>query len=149
MKKQLVLCESMVVMMLKTYSELMALKTFKERFEYLKLNGVVSNETFGFDRYLNQKLYKSREWKSLRDKIIMRDDGCDLGDIDRPIHGKIIIHHLNPISREDLLNMNPIVFDPNNLICCSHITHNAIHYSEEDLLPSEPIQRQPGDTKLW
>lgn len=133
---------------MKTYDELSKLSTFKERFEYLKIPGAVGIETFGFDRYLNQTLYKSPEWKRVRREVIIRDNGCDLGCDDREIGGRIIVHHMNPLTEKDILNRNPAVFDPNNLVCVSIDTHNAIHYNgrvEEDICP----KRQKGDTKLW
>ncbi|MCQ2075720.1 MAG: hypothetical protein MJZ20_01600 [Bacteroidaceae bacterium] len=133
----------------RSYKELLQLETFEERYEYLKLNGVVAEDTFGSKRYLNQMLYTSPEWRSIRDTIIVRDSGCDLGIIDRPIHDKIYIHHINPITIDDILDGNPIVFDPNNLICVSHITHEAIHYGDSNLLPKDYVERTPNDTCLW
>lgn len=133
----------------RSYKELLQLETFEERYEYLKLNGVVAEDTFGSKRYLNQMLYSSPEWRSIRDTIIVRDSGCDLGIIDRPIHDKIYIHHINPITIDDILDGNPIVFDPNNLICVSHITHEAIHYGDSNLLPKDYVERTPNDTCLW
>ena len=133
----------------RSYKELLQLETFEERYEYLKLNGVVAEDTFGSKRYLNQMLYASPEWRSIRDTIIVRDSGCDLGIIDRPIHDKIYIHHINPITIDDILDGNPIVFDPNNLICVSHITHEAIHYGDSNLLPKDYVERTPNDTCLW
>lgn len=133
----------------RSYKELLQLDTFEERYEYLKLNGVVAEDTFGSKRYLNQMLYTSPEWRSIRDTIIVRDSGCDLGIIDRPIHDKIYIHHINPITIDDILDGNPIVFDPNNLICVSHITHEAIHYGDSNLLPKDYVERTPNDTCLW
>ena len=134
--------------MIKTYSELMSLKTFEERLEYLKLNSSVGKETFGYDRWLNQKFYTSYQWKPIRDKIIIRDDGCDLADSDHPIYGKIIIHHMNPVSKEDILHGSELLLDPEFLICVSHDTHNAIHYgstNKTDIF----TQRKPRDTCLW
>lgn len=133
----------------RSYKELLQLETFEERYEYLKLNGVVAEDTFGSKRYLNQMLYTSPEWRSIRDTIIVRDSGCDLGIIDRPIYDKIYIHHINPITIDDILDGNPIVFDPNNLICVSHITHEAIHYGDSNLLPKDYVERTPNDTCLW
>lgn len=135
--------------MIKTYSHLSRLKTFKERFEYLKLDGRVGDETFGSHRYLNQRLYKSREWRQLRRKIIVRDEGCDLGFSDRPIRGYIYIHHLNPITIEDILERRPCVFDPENLISISFDTHNALHYGGADSEPEEYVERRPNDTCPW
>lgn len=134
---------------IRTYSELITLDTFEERFRYLKLDGVVGRETFGYDRYLNQILYNSPEWKRCRRGIIIRDNGCDLGCEGYDIHGQILIHHLNPITVEDVLNRNPIVFDPENLISTTHNTHNAIHYSDENLLITGPIERSKNDTCPW
>ena len=136
-------------MSIKTYSELIHLATFEERFQYLKLSGTVGKETFGFDRYLNQNFYRSAAWKRVRDQVIMRDNGCDLGIDDRIIYGKILIHHMNPINDRDILDLTDILLNPEYLICVSHITHNAIHYSDESLLPSEPIVRFKNDTCPW
>lgn len=135
--------------MIRTYSEMCDLNTFRERFYYLKLEGTVGEDTFGSKRYLNQILYKTKEWLMLRDKIIVRDNGCDLGVVGREILGRIIVHHINPITIEDVLNRNPKVFDPNNLITCSDMTHKAIHYGDEQLLISEPIERSKYDTCPW
>jgi hypothetical protein len=134
---------------MKTYSELIKLPTFEERFEYLKLDGVISEETFGSRRYLCQKFYKSAEWKKFRDIIILRDDGCDLGVEGFHIYGPVLIHHINPITIDDILNGNKIVFDPENAICTQKLTHNAIHYGSIDILPTSPTERKPNDTKLW
>ena len=136
-------------MSIKTYSEMITLPTFEERFEYLKIGGFVGRETFGYDRYLNQVLYNSPEWKKCRPKIIIRDNGCDLGCEGYEIHGRIIIHHINPITLEDILNRNPMVFDPDNLITTIHNTHNAIHYGDRDLLLIAPIERSRNDTCPW
>ena len=136
-------------MSIKTYSELIQLPTFEERFQYLKLSGAVGKETFGFDRYLNQIFYRSAAWKRVRDQVIVRDNGCDLGIDDRIIYGKILIHHMNPINDRDILDLTDILLNPEYLICVSHITHNAIHYSDESLLPSEPIVRFKNDTCPW
>lgn len=136
--------------MQKTYLELINLPTFEERFEYLKCNGRVAHETFGSHRWVNQKFYSSPEWKRIRRKVIIRDQGCDLGIEDRVIQGKLLIHHINPVSIDDLLNCNPEVFDLNNLICVSHETHEAIHYGDMSLLmPSQIVERRPGDTCPW
>lgn len=135
--------------MIKSYRELIRLPTFEERFAYLKMGGSVGRETFGFDRYLNQAFYNSREWKRTRRDIIVRDESCDLGIFDREIFGKIVIHHINPITIEDLENGDWCVYDPNNLICTSPETHNAIHYGDESLLSLLPKERRRGDTKLW
>lgn len=139
----------MMTMNKKRYSELIALPTFQERFEYLKLVGNVGIETFGFDRYLNQTFYKSPEWKTIRDKVIIRDNGCDLGIPGHEIFGKIYIHHMNPILQEDILDRNPDLMNPEFLICTSHKTHNAIHYGTEDILVVEPIIRSKNDMCPW
>lgn len=132
------------------YSELITLPTFKERFEYLKLGGRVGRDTFGFDRYLNQQLYqRNPKWKSARDRVIIRDNGCDLGVEGHEIFGKIIVHHMNPITMEDIINERDWIFDPEFLICTIHNTHNAIHYGDERLLIDAPIERSPNDTCLW
>lgn len=136
-------------MKIRSYSELCKLKTFKARYDYVRLKGVVGESTFGFDRYLNQMFYKSRAWLSLRDEIIIRDEGCDLGVLGYEINDLIVIHHLNPITPEDLEDGKEILFDPENLICTSHRTHMAIHYSDETLLPKPLNVRYPGDTTLW
>ena len=134
---------------IRTYSELITIPTFEERFEYLKLNGSVGLETFGHDRYLNQILYNSPEWRSFRPKIIVRDNGCDLACEGYEIFGKILIHHINPITAKDILNRNPKVFDPENVITTVHNTHNAIHYGDENLLITAPIERSKNDTCPW
>ena len=134
---------------MRTYSELIKLGTFKERFRYLKLDGKVCQETFGYDRYLNQAFYHSDEWHRIRNKIILRDDACDLGMPGYEIGGKVYIHHINPISTHDLIHVSDFLLDPEYLICCSHNTHNAIHYGDENLLITEPIQRTPYDTCPW
>lgn len=136
-------------MSIKTYSELITLPTFEERFRYLKLDGVVGEETFGFDRYLNQTFYQSPEWRSLRNYIIIRDNGCDLGITDRELNSRIIIHHMNPITKEDILAMNEFVMNPEYLICVSKTTHDAIHYGDESLLFTAPIERRKNDTCPW
>lgn len=134
----------------RTYSELITLPSFEERFKYLQLNGAVGRDTFGFDRYLNQYIYqRSQRWKSVRDKIIVRDNGCDLGVEGYSIYGRIIIHHMNPISVEDILSDRDWIFDPEFLICVSHRTHNAIHYGDESLLPQTLIERTKNDTCPW
>ena len=134
----------------RTYSELITLPTFEERFKYLQLNGAVGRDTFGFDRYLNQYIYqRSQRWKSVRDKIIIRDNGCDLGVEGYSIYGRIIIHHMNPISVEDILSDREWIFDPEFLICVSHRTHNAIHYGDESMLPQTLIERTKNDTCPW
>lgn len=134
---------------IRTYSELMKLSTFKERYEYLKIGGRVGEETFGFDRYINQMLYKKPEWISIRNQVIARDMGCDLGLKDHEIVGKVIVHHMNPITVEDILYRLDYVLDPEYLISSSMMTHNAIHYGDESLLPQEPIERTKNDTCPW
>ena len=136
-------------MTIRTYSELIQLPTFEERFRYLRLKGSVGKETFGFDRYLNQNFYRSSAWKRVRDQVIVRDNGCDLGIDDRIIYGKILIHHMNPINDEDILNMTDILLNPEYLICVTLDTHNAIHYGDEDLLIKEPVVRFKNDTCPW
>lgn len=135
---------------IRTYSELIQISTFIERFRYLQLGGQVGVETFGYDRYLNQILYRTAEWKRFRNEIIVRDNGCDLGCEGYDIIGqKILVHHINPISVEDVLRRDPKVFDPENAITTILNTHNAIHYGDESLLVTEPIERKPNDTCLW
>ena len=136
-------------MSIKTYSELITIPTFEERFEYLQLKGSVGKDTFGYDRHLNQVLYRSPEWKRLRNQIIIRDCGCDLACEGYDIHSKVLIHHLNPITVEDVLARSRKVFDPDNLVCVSHNTHNAIHYGDVDLLVTGPIIRTKNDTCPW
>ena len=136
-------------MSIRTYSELIALPTFEERYRYLKLDGSVGVETFGFDRYLNQNFYRSAAWKRVRDEVIVRDNGCDLGIEDRIIYGRILIHHMNPINDKDILNLTDILLNPEYLICVTHATHNAIHYGDEDLLVKGPIIRTKNDTCPW
>ena len=133
----------------RTYSDLILLPTFLERYRYLRLGGNVGLETFGHNRYLNQILYTSDRWRSFRDKIIIRDNGCDLGMEGFEIYDRILVHHINPITVEDVLNENPKVFDPDNVICTSHNTHQAIHYGEENLLIIEPAERFRNDTCPW
>ena len=136
-------------MSIKTYSELITISTFEERFEYLQLKGSVGKDTFGYDRHLNQVLYRSPEWKRLRNQIIIRDCGCDLACEGYDIHSKVLIHHLNPITVEDVLARSRKVFDPDNLVCVSHNTHNAIHYGDVDLLVTGQIIRTKNDTCPW
>lgn len=147
-------------MSIKTYSELITLPSFEERFEYLKLDGQVGKETFGYDRYLNQILYNSQEWRHFRNEIIIRDNACDLAcedheisswrDENGRIHGqKILIHHINPITVDDVINRSSIVFDPENTITTILSTHNAIHYGDESLLPKVPIERSKNDMCPW
>lgn len=136
-------------MIIKTYSELITIPTFIERFEYLKIGGAVGAATFGHDRYLNQILYNSEEWKRFRREIIIRDNACDLACEDYEIPKYVIVHHINPITVEDVINRNPMIFDPENVVCTSLRTHNAIHYGDKDLLITEPIIRTPNDTCPW
>lgn len=135
--------------MIKTYSELKRLETFEERFDYLKLNGHVGSSTFGFDRHVNQAFYASYEWARARDEVIYRDHGCDLGVPGYEIHREILIHHITPIVLADILNREPWVYDPENLITTTKRTHNAIHYGAEDPYPVVVTARTPNDTKLW
>lgn len=134
---------------IKTYSELITIPTFKERYEYLRLKGLVGEETFGYDRYLNQSFYKSREWMDIRDYVIIRDNGCDLGMPGHEIHGRILIHHMNPITKEDILRRSKFLLDPEYLISTIKTTHDAIHYGDENLLMDEPIVRTKNDTCPW
>lgn len=135
--------------MIRRYSELRRLETFEERWKYLSLHGRVGAATFGFDRWINQQFYTGREWRRLRSDIIVRDEGCDLGIPGYEIHERIIIHHMNPLSVEDITHHAEDALNPEFLICVSHRTHNAIHYGDEGLLPRPLIERRPGDTKLW
>lgn len=134
---------------MRTYSELIQLPTFEERFEYLKLEGNVGEDTFGFDRWMNQIFYKAPEWKRVRDEVIIRDNGCDLAMDGYEIHGRILIHHMNPISVKDIELRTDLLLNPEYLISTMHRTHNAIHYGSIDLLPKGPIIRTPNDTCPW
>ena len=134
---------------IKTYSELITLPTFEERYRYLRLSGIVGEDTFGFDRYLNQVFYRSARWKRIRDHVIVRDNGCDLGIEDRTIYGKILIHHMNPITIRDIEKDSEYLLDPEFLICTTLNTHNAIHYGDESLLLLGPIERTKNDTCPW
>lgn len=135
--------------MIRTYRECIQLSTFQERYRYLQIGGQVGKETFGFDRYLNQMLYRTPEWKRFRRDMIVRDNGCDLGCDGYEIYENVLLHHINPITVEDVVNRNPCIFDPNNVICTSLNTHNAIHYGDETLLITEPIIRTKYDTCPW
>lgn len=136
--------------MIKTYSELCKFDSFLDRFNYLKIPGHVGIETFGFNRYLNQTFYhNSREWKIACREVKLRDDGCDLGCPDRPIFGRAIVHHMNPITEQDILNREPWIWDPEFLILTTINTHNAIHYSDESILVMPSIERYPNDTCPW
>ena len=136
-------------MTIKTYSELITFPTFKERYEYLRLKGRVGEDTFGFDRYLNQVFYKSKEWRSVRDYVIARDNGCDLGMEGYEIFGQILIHHMNPITKEDILERKDVLLNPEYLITTVKNTHDAIHYGDESLLVTAPIERRKNDTCPW
>lgn len=136
-------------MNIRTYSELITMPSFEERYRYLKLDGVVGEETFGFDRYLNQLFYRSKEWKIIRNFVITRDNGCDLGMEGHDIYGKILVHHMNPISKDDILGRSEYLLDPEFLISTIKNTHDAIHYGDESLLITAPIQRSKNDTCPW
>lgn len=135
--------------MIRSYSELRRLDSFIDRFRYLQLRGDVGASTFGFDRYMNQQFYRSREWRQLRQHVIARDQGCDLGLDGYEIFDRIYIHHMNPMTVEDIEHGNESILDPEFLISTTHKTHNAIHYGDEKLLPQPIVERRPGDTKLW
>lgn len=135
--------------MMRTYSGLIQCRTFEERFRYLQLKGSVGEDTFGFDRWINQQFYRSAEWRRVRNEVILRDDGCDMGDKDHPIKGRVIIHHMNPIRKEDFDQNPEYLLNPDFLVCVSHDTHNAIHYGDENLLTKEWTPRQPNDTCPW
>ena len=141
--------KKMMSMKIRTYSELITLNTFEERFRYLKLTACVGDETFGFDRYLNQQFYHSAEWKSLRNEIIIRDNACDLGILDRELNKRIIIHHMNPITKNDLIHQSDYLLNPEYLICVSHKTHQAIHYGDESILDDGVVERSKNDTCPW
>jgi len=134
---------------IRTYTELRRIETFEERYEYLRLRGEVGESTFGFDRWINQQFYRSTEWKQIRNHVIVRDNGCDLGVPGFEIFRGLIVHHMNPVSIEDIKQGEEWIFDPNFLITTSLQTHNAIHYGDASLLPREPVVRKRGDTKLW
>ena len=153
MQKLLKQCEIMegkvIQMSIRTYSELITLLTFEERFRYLQLGGKVGEDTFGHDRYLNQMFYTSDEWRRIRRDVIVRDNGCDLGIQDREIHGLIIIHHMNPITIKDIINRSEFLLNPEYLISTVKNTHDAIHFSDERILITDPIERRPNDTCTW
>lgn len=134
---------------MKTYTELIQFSTFEDRFNYLKLDGNVGEETFGFDRWLNQKFYKSQEWQNIRDFVIIRDGGCDMAMDGYEIHGKLYVHHMNPIEQNDILHSTDKLIDPEYLVCVSHSTHNAIHYGDISILQTDPVIRTPNDTCPW
>lgn len=136
-------------MTIRTYSELLEYTDFFDRFEYLKLGGTVGRSTFGFDKWMVNEFYRSHEWRSLRHHVIARDNGCDLGVPDHDIQGKLLIHHINPISRDDIVAGLHWILDPEYLITTCHDTHNAIHYGDASLLPHPFVERVPGDTRLW
>lgn len=135
--------------MIRTYSELSTFNNFGERFRYLKLDGAVGQDTFGFDRYINQLFYRSQRWKEIRNQVILRDNGCDLGLDGYEIYSKILIHHMNPITQQDIRTLSDNLLNPEYLICVSHKTHNAIHYGEEKSINHETIARMPNDTCPW
>lgn len=134
---------------IRTYSELRRLSTLEERFKYLALRGEVGDITFGFDRYLNQRFYTSKEWRDIRSRVIVRDNGCDLGVEGYDIHDRIYIHHMNPMTVHDITSADERILDPEFLISVTHRTHNGIHYGDERSLPKPLVERRPGDTKLW
>lgn len=138
-----------MLMNIRRYSELIQIPTFEERFEYLRLDGQVGVDTFGSDRYLNQIFYKSPEWKKIRDEIIIRDQCCDLAMPGYDIYGPVLIHHLNPITKEDILSRTDLLLNPEYLVCTIQSTHNAIHYGDVNLLITNPIERKPNDTCPW
>lgn len=131
------------------YEELALRTDFTARFRYAVLGGTIGVETFGYDRFLNQKFYASKEWKDVRREVIIRDHGCDLGIPGREIHDKVLVHHMNPISVRDLIKFNPDIINPDFLVCVSTSTHNAIHFGDESQLPRDLIERRPGDTFNW
>lgn len=138
-----------MTMSIRSYSELILLPTFEERYQYLKLSGSVGTETFGFDRWINQMFYKDPAWRAVRRKVILRDNGCDLGIPGREIHSRIIVHHMNPITKKDILNRSEFLLNPEYLISTYDNTHNAIHYGDESLLVIGVTERQPNDTCPW
>lgn len=135
--------------MIRTYKELRRLNTIDERYRYLRLRGGVGDATFGSDRWINQKFYASRQWKQIRDHVIVRDEGCDLGIPGYEIHNRLVIHHMNPMTVREIADGDDVILNPDYLISVSHKTHNAIHYGDATLLPRPPIERSPGDTRLW
>lgn len=138
-----------MTMIIRTYSELITLPTFEERYEYLRLDGTVCEETFGSARYLNQKFYKSKQWQHIRDEVIVRDHGCDLGVKGYEIHDRILIHHMNPITMYDIIHKTDFLLNPEYLITTVKRTHDAIHYSDDSILVQEPIVRRKNDTCPW
>ena len=136
--------------MIRKYSDLKGIESFEDRFKYLQLFGQVGRDTFGFERYLNQIFYKTQEWKKVRQEVILRDAACDLAILGREIQGRfIVIHHMNPITKEDILERSDLLLNPEYLICCSDMTHKAIHYGNQDLLIRDPVIRRPNDTSPW
>lgn len=136
-------------MRIRTHTDLAQLRTFAERYRYLELKGSVGEATFGFDRWVNQRFYHSLQWKQVRERVILRDNGCDLGVAGYEIERKLLVHHMNPVSMEDIALGSDWILDPEYLITTSLATHNAIHFGDESLLPKLPVERRPGDTKLW
>lgn len=141
--------EVQTTMIIKRYSELILLDKFVERYRYLKLNGLIGEETFGFDRYLNQVLYQSDAWRKFRQDVIIRDNGCDLGLDGYTISGHVIVHHINPLTKKQIIQRDKCIFDFENVICVSKATHDAIHYGSEQNLLLPPVERKPNDTCLW
>jgi hypothetical protein len=136
-------------MRVRSYSELRRRQSFEDRFEYLSMRGEVGQATFGFDRWINQQFYRSREWRQVRDLVVFRDEACDLGVPGYDIHSGLLVHHMNPMTAEDLENGAQWVLDPEYLITTTHRTHNAIHYGDQSLISKPPVERRPGDTRLW
>lgn len=134
---------------IRSYSELLRVRSFEERYKYLKLNGSVGAVTFGYDRYVNQAFYTSREWKEARNYVIVRDNGCDLAVPGYEIHGELLVHHMNPMGSEDIIHGEDWILDPEYLITTTKTTHNAIHYGDSSLLKTDYVERRPGDTRLW
>lgn len=136
-------------MKVRSYSELRRFVTFEERFDYLSMPGEVGEATFGFDRWMNQRFYRSREWKQVRDAVVFRDGGCDLGIPGLEIHAQLVVHHMNPVTPQALMEGEEWILDPEYLITTTHRTHNALHYGDISLIPTGPVERRPGDTRLW
>jgi hypothetical protein len=135
--------------MFRKYPELKRLFTFEERYDYLRLGGIVGTSTFGFDRYINQDFYRSRDWRSVREQVILRDNGCDLGVDGYEIHGNLLVHHMNPMTADDVIHGDAWILDPDNLVTTTNDTHNAIHYGDKSLLKTPFVPRSANDTKLW
>lgn len=138
-----------MTMTIRTYTELCRLHTFEDRFDYLALRGRVGEATFGYDRYINQEFYRSVQWKQTRDRVIARDEGCDMGMDGYEIYDKILIHHMNPMQMNDIVHANEAILDPEFLIAVTHRTHQAIHYGDRSMIRQPLVARRPGDTKLW